>query len=342
LLFATAATAQERAHPNPRYIADIDAPVEHVKLSDVHDPPPWVTRASEVLRLGALDGPTEEVFGEVRHVLIWEERVHILDGQSQSIRVFTLSGDFLQEVGGPGEGPGEFRHPQAMARLSNGDLVVSDLRRQFYVFRPSGDSLIFHETWHSSLSPTHLCSIGDTLYGHAVRPDSPYVIHGIQVGGRVVASFGEIYNSDSQMANFQIRQGRIACDLVHNHIIYGPGGALGELRVFRGDGAPVRRVVVSDFRPIDLISDGSRTRVTVPDGGFHGLNALEPLPAGGFWAQYASRDRAGIEFQQLHTLTIETNRVNGVRFDHSLVAATESYFVVVEAELYPVVRVFRY
>lgn len=256
-----------------------------------------------------------------------------------------MDGRFVAEVGGPGDGPGEFRHPQAMVRLSNGNLIVSDLRRRLYVFEPSGDSLVFRDTWSTSLSPTHLCAIDDTLYAHALTMSEPYLIHRIAQGGEVVHSFGEIYDSGNPSADLHMRRGKLACNPVNREIAYGPDGGIGEVRIFSPDGQPLRRVEFSDFKPIDVRSQGGRTRMTVPDGGFNSLHTLSPLPGGGFIAQYTHRDRPGRDFRELFTVVLEpeSGLIYGVPAKlGSLMDIAQSYYATVEVELYPIVRIFAF
>ncbi len=298
-----------------------------------------------MLQRGVLEGPEEEIFGQIREIVLWRDFIHILDEQSQTIKVFSIDGRLVAEVGGPGDGPGEFRHPQTMVRLSNGNLIVSDLRRRLYVFEPSGDSLVFAETWSTSLAPTDLCAIDDTLYAHALTMSEPYVIHRIAHGGEVIKSFGEIYNSGDAAVDLGMRRGRVACDPVNDEIAYGPSGALGELRIFSAEGEPLRRIEFSDFKPIDVRSDGIRRRVTFPQGGANSLHTLSPLPGGGFVAQYTHRDRPGREYRELFTVIIEPEGglIYGVSATlGSLMDIAHSHYATVQVDLYPVVKVFAF
>jgi hypothetical protein len=345
ILLASPAMAQERSHPNPQYVVDPGVPIEHARIRTKTAAPPWLQGSSLVLQRGVLDGPEEEIFGQIRDILLWRDLVHILDEQSQTIKVFGMDGRLVAEVGGPGEGPGEFRHPQAMVRLSNGKLIVSDIDRRLHVFEPSGDSLVFAETWSTSLAAIRLCAINDTLYAHALTMSEPCVIHRIVYGGEVVQSFGKIYDSGNPLADVTIGRGKLACDPVNREIAYAPDGGLGELRIFSVDGQPRRRIVFSDFKPIELKSDGNSIRFAVPEGGRDILYTLSPLPGGGFIAQYAHWGRSAREYSELFTVIIEpeSGPIYGISAKlGSLMDITQSYYATVEVDVYPIVKVFAF
>ena len=76
--------------------------------------------------IGELDGPEEYLFGSVRSIAVDDDHnVYILDGQARHVRVFDSAGTYVKTLGGPGEGPGEFKVPIGLA-ISNGRLLVRD------------------------------------------------------------------------------------------------------------------------------------------------------------------------------------------------------------------------
>jgi hypothetical protein len=66
-------------------------------------------------------------FGLITQALVDEAgAVYLLDAQLAHIEVFSSLGDHLRTIGGPGEGPGEFRMPFDMAFLPDGNLAVAE------------------------------------------------------------------------------------------------------------------------------------------------------------------------------------------------------------------------
>lgn len=103
------------------------------------DPPqPW--RVVEEWRVGAVEGEAHELLGAPTVVGVDPlERVHVIDFQSQNVRVFDPDGGFVRWIGGPGGGPGEFDGPLSMAWDPDARLWVADgWNARFTVFDSTG------------------------------------------------------------------------------------------------------------------------------------------------------------------------------------------------------------
>lgn len=85
-------------------------------------------RLIEEVSMGVLDGPPEEIFGNLRAMAIGADgSTYLLDGQIPAVRVFTPEGSYLRTLGRNGDGPGEFSQPDGgIAVLSDGRLAVRD------------------------------------------------------------------------------------------------------------------------------------------------------------------------------------------------------------------------
>ena len=97
----------------------------------------------ELYRLGTLAGEEWEQFGDVQSVafaaagtlLVFDQHE-----QAQKIYVVDPEGRLVREIGGPGEGPGEFKRVVAMAVMPDGRVVVADHDRQgYHLFRADGE-----------------------------------------------------------------------------------------------------------------------------------------------------------------------------------------------------------
>ena len=81
----------------------------------------------EVYRVGSLSGEDWEQFGYVYEVAFdGAGQLYILDVQDSRITVVGPDGGFRRTLGGPGEGPGEFVGPLALAVFRDGRVVVGD------------------------------------------------------------------------------------------------------------------------------------------------------------------------------------------------------------------------
>lgn len=95
----------------------------------------------ELYRVGTLGGEDWEQFGEVHDVAFdGAGNLHIIDTQSERVFVVGTDGRLIRELGGQGDGPGEFGNAIAMAVMADGRVVVADMSRYgYHVFGPDGE-----------------------------------------------------------------------------------------------------------------------------------------------------------------------------------------------------------
>ncbi len=95
----------------------------------------------EVYRVGSLSGEEWEQFGYVYEVAFdGAGQLYVLDVQSSLVTVVGPDGGLRRTFGGPGEGPGEFRSPGALAVFRDGRAVVGDTDRLVYhIFDAAGE-----------------------------------------------------------------------------------------------------------------------------------------------------------------------------------------------------------
>lgn len=87
-------------------------------------------RLVEELSIGVEMGPDEYMFGAIRSVYATEEAIYVVDGQVPAIRAFDLEGEHIRDLGGVGQGPGEFLSPGLIAGGRDGRIVVQDANRR--------------------------------------------------------------------------------------------------------------------------------------------------------------------------------------------------------------------
>ena len=96
----------------------------------------------ELYRLGSLlTGEEWEQFGDIKSVAFdGAGNLHIFDDQAQLVYVVGIDGELIRELGGPGDGPGEFGDAGAMTTFADGRVVVMDLtRRGYHIFAADGE-----------------------------------------------------------------------------------------------------------------------------------------------------------------------------------------------------------
>lgn len=97
----------------------------------------WTAR--ETLRIGGADDPAGTIFGSVAAAVVDDSgRVHVADGLSHDVRVFSPAGRLERTMGRRGRGPGEFETPATMGFLGRALWVSDPTLRRVVFFDPSG------------------------------------------------------------------------------------------------------------------------------------------------------------------------------------------------------------
>lgn len=103
----------------------------------------WTLGEEPLLEIGVREGEEPyQLFRAQGAVRLDDGRIVVVNGGSQELRFFDARGQFLQAVGGDGEGPGEFRYPAWIRKAGLDSLLVWDqgLQRVSF-FDDSGDFL---------------------------------------------------------------------------------------------------------------------------------------------------------------------------------------------------------
>lgn len=75
------------------------------------------------------------IFAEARSIAVdRNERIFICDRKEANIKIFDRSGNFLNTIGGRGQGPGEMSDPGKVCVSNNNELVVLDFQNRCLLF----------------------------------------------------------------------------------------------------------------------------------------------------------------------------------------------------------------
>jgi hypothetical protein len=89
----------------------------------------------EDLSIGNEDDENYMIYGLVALAVDSEENIFVLDGGNYRIQKFDKSGNYLQTIGGRGQGPGEFEQPMWIhIDLKDSIYVYDSLRRNLHVY----------------------------------------------------------------------------------------------------------------------------------------------------------------------------------------------------------------
>ena len=102
-----------------------------------------VERAS----IGVAEGAEPYMLGGVRGIAAHNERIYVVDSQVPVVRVYDWQGEHVADIGGAGQGPGEFEGPNAIAISPEGRVHVRDPRNgRIVIFDEAGEPLGIYPT----------------------------------------------------------------------------------------------------------------------------------------------------------------------------------------------------
>jgi hypothetical protein len=84
-------------------------------------------RLVEEASIGVESGAPEYMLGRISSVHADGQRIAVLDPQARMVRLYDYAGNFIANVGGPGEGPGELRRPELLTMDGAGAIYVLDV-----------------------------------------------------------------------------------------------------------------------------------------------------------------------------------------------------------------------
>jgi len=107
-------------------------------------------RLVEEASIGVDAGPDEYMFGTIGSVSAANGRIYLVDSQVPAVRVYDLDGSFVGNIGGQGQGPGEYEGPALVtAHLSGRVFVYDSPSRRINVYTAAGEPV---DTWPLSIS----------------------------------------------------------------------------------------------------------------------------------------------------------------------------------------------
>jgi hypothetical protein len=96
----------------------------------------------ETLSIGVDQGEEPYMFGRISGVAGTADRIYVLDTSLPAVRVYDDRGQHLMDIGAEGDGPGEFRNPDALLVAEDGRVFVRDSRQGRITVFDAGGGLI--------------------------------------------------------------------------------------------------------------------------------------------------------------------------------------------------------
>ncbi|TVP60112.1 MAG: hypothetical protein EA351_00950 [Gemmatimonadales bacterium] len=227
----------------------------------------WTLSAEPELRIGSPDasGPYQ-LHGVWHSAFLPGDRVGVVDGQTDELRIFDLEGTHLQTLGRSGEGPGEFTQLWRVYLGPADSIMAVDLYRAVSVFDPEGAYVRrFVPTGESGeRQGTHRGQFEDgSLLLAQYQPLDPEALGvlrtqmellRVDLEGEVVRSFG-LFDHQTVRRETERSQyifGAAGVFTAHGRtLVYGPGDRF-EVRMYGLDGT-LERLVRLDAQPDPVV-----------------------------------------------------------------------------------------
>lgn len=101
----------------------------------------------EELSIGVAAGDEPYMFGQVTSVWATDDAIWVVDRDVPAVRVYDHQGKWLRDIGGAGQGPGEYQAPTQVVVADDGRIIVADMMRRTNVYDASGAPLA---TWSAA------------------------------------------------------------------------------------------------------------------------------------------------------------------------------------------------
>jgi hypothetical protein len=147
------------------------------------------TSVIEELRIGVESGAAEYMFGRVTSMTVASNgTMYVVDGQIPIIRAFDRAGVFVGDVGGRGQGPGEYQTVLATAMLPGDELAVwDDLSGRLSFYSADGE---------------YLRSFSPAIESHMVRTPAERPLLGTDTDGHLYLLADEV--QDVTVSNVEL------------------------------------------------------------------------------------------------------------------------------------------
>lgn len=288
----------------------------------------------------------ETLFGLVGDVGIGRDgRSYVLDVLERNVAVFTASGDREAVLGGPGQGPGEFMGPVALAvDGADGGVYVMDERNQrIEVF--AGAEPAWERSFQIDFHGRDLCFLAGRLY--VLGPRRGFLLHELSpVDGAVLRSFAPDAESEDVLLASYRADGYLGC-AASGELTFLPMLRPDVVRFDAASGKELGSIAVPDYRAVRVTptADGGM-KFDVPGGGGHDYaSAILALPAGGWLIQVGRlrpRPTNAHEFQSIRSYVVSADgarvRPSSLPLPRLMATRGDSAFAV-ETNPYPAVRI---
>lgn len=235
-----------------------------------------LSRLFPAVEVIALESTPDSIIGEIIAATLIQDHWFVLDGFSGKVLKFTFDGQFVQQIGRQGQGPGEYQNTRTLQRVYGDQLGVLDyMGSQIIIYDTDGQHI---RTFGSRKSVPGLV-LGmhfqwpeeNRLYVanfDTLTPDAPYHAY-LDLSGdtlKITAGFGSRF-VPAQKARFRIEH---AAFKVINHRVWAGSPFGSQIEIFDLDGTRLGLLgkkyrpggVTDEDRKLDFLKRENRNQFT--------------------------------------------------------------------------------
>jgi hypothetical protein len=207
----------------------------------------------EELSIGEAEGREEYMFSEVASIASDnKERIYVLDYKENNVTVYDRDGEYVNQFGEQGQGPGEFFLPRSVIITNQDEILVQNFR-SFDLFSMDGVFTRSISTAKYSLATSDLDTEGNIISTDIVRDDENprYELKKFDPDMNHLHSLGSSPLPNSARDGFNPLFPVFRWALTNgNQIVFGYMKEY-ELKIFNPDGSLARKIL-RDYEPVKV------------------------------------------------------------------------------------------
>ncbi len=306
--------------------------------------------AAKAMTIGVLEGDEQYVLGRVADIEVDSDgNMYVLDSEFSEVRIYSPEGTFLFAVGGPGEGPGEFRSPRSLDLDPAGRILVADRTHEITVFERTGETYRSARAVPLPFEPNGMCVGNDALLVQGIAEDDSDVITRFSLSGEELGSFGESYETGSFAVRTFLTSGRLACTRQPESVMYFPL-LFPAAYSYSFEGHMQWIVRLAGYEPLEMVQEGRGVSFNTLSS-FDQVTAAVPVPEGYVILQIATtteESRSALEGErhsELRTYLMSARTGGAVYVGSALpriYAVTAEHMYTARTYPFPQVSVYRF
>lgn len=178
-------------------------------------------RLEETLSIGVDSGDEPYMLGRVVGVAGTGDRLYVLDSSVPTVRVYDDSGQYLFDIGSEGDGPGEFRRPNALLVAADGRVFVSafmqDRITEFDADGTAINTYPLNQGTRFVAASTLVLADDGTLYssGRVGEDRTGMIPRNVDNGAAAEPIFPPGYDYEPRVFEQQLRMGDMTINVTH-------------------------------------------------------------------------------------------------------------------------------